>query len=198
MFSVLFVCTGNICRSPLAEQLFQSWAAQHEGVFEVTSAGTHARRGDPMTEQAAALSRAYGADPSHHAASRLTEERVRAANLVIGLAREHRAEVVSLVPRASQKTFTLREFARLGETVRETTKSESAIHPEREPGPVDLDGYVDNVRSMRGFARTFPSAQDDDVIDPYRRLQEVYDQAGRLIFDAIRSITDGFEFGIRF
>jgi protein-tyrosine phosphatase len=187
-FVVLFVCTGNICRSPIAEQLFRAGTRTLGGLIASSSAGTYARPGQAMTEQASALSRLYNGDPSQHQASQVTAERIKAANLIVTMTREHRAEVVSTVPRASRKTFTLRELDRLINTYREL-EPEAWATP-RGASAANLDTFFREVTSMRGFSRVPVSLGDDDIVDPYRRNQEVYDEAGKLISQSITQVAE--------
>lgn len=196
-FNVLFVCTGNICRSPLAEQLFRSQLKTRSRLISTTSAGTYANPGEAMTEQAAALSRQYGGDPSQHQASEVAAGRINAANLVVTMTREHRAEVVSMVPRSSRKTFTLRELDRLIRTYRDL-EPEAWAAP-RGASAAALDAFVREVAAQRGFSAAIVVPHDDDIVDPYRRGQDVYDEAGALISQsitrvakAIISVTSGF------
>jgi protein-tyrosine phosphatase len=189
-FVVLFVCTGNICRSPLAEQLFRAQTESLSELISTSSAGTYARPGQAMTDQAAALSRSYDGDPSQHHASELTAARIKMANLVVTMTREHRAGVVSMLPRASRKTFTLRELDRLISTYEE-------LEPEawtalREASSAALDAFVSDVAAMRGFSSTATVPADDDIVDPYRRGQDVYDEAGRLISQSIARVAAAF------
>ena len=111
-FAILTVCSGNICRSPLAEQLLRAGLSDWADLT-VSSAGTIAMEGDKMPDEAAALSVRYGGSPSAHAARQLIEAQIRQADLVLGMSRDHRRAVVQLLPSASRYTFTLREFARL-------------------------------------------------------------------------------------
>ena len=110
---ILIVCTGNICRSPLAEQLLRQnlTAAGIDAV--VTSAGTRAMTGSAMTPEAAALSSQYGASNTDHVARQLTEKLIADADLVLTATRDHRRDVVTMLPKATRYTFTLNQFARL-------------------------------------------------------------------------------------
>jgi protein-tyrosine-phosphatase len=94
---VVLVCTGNICRSPLAEALLR--AALHErGVADVavSSAGTGAWDGAPASEGAYLVGLERGLDLSGHRARLLTREVVDQADLILTMARHHRARVQEL------------------------------------------------------------------------------------------------------
>lgn len=116
--TILTVCTGNICRSPLAEVLLRA-RLEPLGV-RVHSAGTHALVDHGMTEQAQEIAVRSGADVSaaaDHAARYLVEPLLRESDLVLTMAREHRSYVVQMMPSRLRQTFTAREFARLAATV---------------------------------------------------------------------------------
>ena len=95
---LLFVCTGNRCRSPLAERLAARWAAELLGprAGEVTtlSAGTAATAGEPMEERSARALSELGGDPRGVAARILTPADVESADLVLTMTREHRRRVL--------------------------------------------------------------------------------------------------------
>ena len=94
---ILLVCTGNICRSPLAEALLKrDLAARGCAEIEVGSAGTGAWDGAPASEGAYLVGLERGLDLSGHRARLLTRELVESADLVFTMARHHRARVEEL------------------------------------------------------------------------------------------------------
>lgn len=107
---VLLVCTGNICRSPLAAALMQR-ALGERGVtdVEVTSAGTGAWDGAPVSEGAYLVGLERGLDLSGHRARLLTRELADQADLILTMARHHRARVDELG--GGGYVFVLGEFA---------------------------------------------------------------------------------------
>ncbi len=182
-FTVLTVCTGNICRSPFAEVLLRE---QLTGLpVSVRSAGTHAMVGHPMTESMQRRAEASGvSDAALHVASRLTVEDLAAADLVLALTREHRKFIAELSPSVIRKTFTLRELGRL------ITHVPIDLHSitEADPGARMRAALLELARE-RG---TLPPLEDpgvDDVIDPYQRADDVYDESVAEMTPAISSIA---------
>jgi protein-tyrosine phosphatase len=116
-FKVLFVCTANVCRSPMAELLLRHALLQSReagaGRWALASAGTRAPVGRAIDERARKVLAERGVDVGRGAARQLLSSHVSAANLVLTAAREHRSEVVRLQPDALRRTFTIRQFARL-------------------------------------------------------------------------------------
>lgn len=179
-YRILAVCTGNICRSPAAERLLSS--ALDDSV-EVRSAGSHALVGEPINPPMAALLETVGAAVDGFRATQLGESTVRQADLILALTRDHRASVVDLWPGAVRRTFSLTEFARALQLVDPAQLPAGASAAER------LTAATPQAAVLRG--QTVPTSPDaDDVIDPYRRDDDVYREAFAIIREAVTSIAD--------
>jgi glycine hydroxymethyltransferase len=109
MKTILFICTGNVCRSPMAEALFRR-AVKGRGEFRVFSAGIGAMDGQPPTPHSVRAMRELGVDISGQRSRVLTAELVRSADLILGMTHSHADTVALLYPPAAEKTFLLREF----------------------------------------------------------------------------------------
>jgi protein arginine phosphatase len=107
-FSVLFVCSGNTCRSPMAKGILDK-LLEKEKVF-TTSAGTIACRGSFPSEYAVIAARKYGVDISHHQSAPLTKELINDTDLILVMAPKHKVAVIELVPEAKSKTYLLKEY----------------------------------------------------------------------------------------
>lgn len=162
MYHVLFVCTGNICRSPAAELLLSSLL---DGSVTVTSAGTSGLPGWPVSPPMAALLASDGLSADGFASQALTASDVRGADLVLTLTAAHRSRVLEDEPLALRRTLTLGELARLA----------TAVPPGSVAGGDDASRLGSLVRAALGQRHRFPGAHpEDDVVDPYRRGDDVY------------------------
>ena len=109
MKSVLFVCTGNVCRSPMAEGIFRR-AGQGRGNYRVMSAGLGAMEGQPPSMYAIQAVRELGIDISGQRSRMLTPQMVAEADIILGMTHSHVDTVLLLYPQAAEKVFLLREF----------------------------------------------------------------------------------------
>jgi len=109
---ILFVCTGNTCRSPMAEAIFRQLVQSRSGEdWQVSSAGLHALDGSPATSEAVAVLKELGLDISGHSARLLTEELVEDADLILTMTAAHKQSIQQRFPAAADRVFTVKEFA---------------------------------------------------------------------------------------
>lgn len=166
VFRILYVSTGNVCRSPITERLTRLGVSQRlggSGGLLVESAGTWGHVGAPMEEHAAQVLTEYGADVTGFTGRELLDEHVIRADLVLTATRDHRSQVISMGHSAGLRTFTLKEFTRLVRAI------DTATLPPPAPGA----SLVDRARALSRAAAALrgwlaaPSAEADEVQDPY-------------------------------
>lgn len=179
--TVLAVCTGNICRSPIVERLLAAALAHRLGPaagIRVASAGTHALDGRPMEPAAAAELAARGIAHDGFAARTLSERLVEDADLVLAATRAHRAAVVELVPRAAARTFTVRELGRLA----------AGLALPAGPAPDRLRALAEAAGARRGLVPPAHPA-DDDLADPYLGPADGFQAVAGLAEAAVETIA---------
>ncbi|HEX5219580.1 MAG TPA: ribose 5-phosphate isomerase B [Verrucomicrobiae bacterium] len=109
MKTFLFVCTGNICRSPMAEGLFRH-ATRGRTDYRAVSAGLGAADGLPPSTYSVQAMKELGVDISRQRSQMLTADLVRQADFILGMTHSHVDTITLLYPQAAEKTFLLREF----------------------------------------------------------------------------------------
>ncbi|MFJ5861007.1 low molecular weight phosphatase family protein [Pseudarthrobacter sp. NPDC092439] len=200
---ILTVCTGNICRSPVAERLLQAGLDQVvPGGFEVASAGTRAMVGEPMQPISADIVRTFGGSPDHFAARQLTPNILRGVDLVLTMTSGHRGEVLQLDASLLKRTFTIREFARMLDVLDQraadgVAEAGAAVVPSTADAHDGGSPLAANAAYWRGLpARaagvrhlSLPAdSSENDIVDPYRRDPGVYRQMEDQLAPAIVSI----------
>lgn len=107
MDEILFLCTGNTCRSPMAEGLFRAHGGEEKTGLQAASAGLFTQDGLPASPNALAAAAELGADLSAHRSSMLTAEHARAARYLVCMTGAHYDRVCELFPDCESKLFTL-------------------------------------------------------------------------------------------
>jgi protein-tyrosine-phosphatase len=166
---ILAVCTGNICRSPMAEGFLRGMLAARgvDGV-DVASCGVNGLEDAPAMPEGVEAMIENGVDISGHRARRLTAPMIREADLVLTMATEHRDTIVAQAAGAAGRTFTLKEFARLLDHL-------PPGHPM--PGGADEEQVLSAAVSAAAEVRAsgaVPPSRDEDVADPLGLGVEAY------------------------
>jgi protein-tyrosine phosphatase len=188
-FRILFVCTGNVCRSPIAERLTRHELDTRLGAraerFVVESAGTWGHEGAPMEAHAATVLGEYGVDSGGFAGRELLDEHVIDADLVLTATLDHRAQVISMGHKAGLRTFTLKEFTRLVRRIEPSTLPDpldGARLPER------ARALVRSAAALRGWLLA-ASPESDEVDDPYGAPIGMFRNCGEEIFGALDPVV---------
>ncbi|MDX3098780.1 protein-tyrosine-phosphatase [Streptomyces sp. ME01-24h] len=180
-FRILHVCTGNVCRSPMAERLTRHELTLRLGDgaagIVVESAGTWGHEGAPMEAHAATVLAEYAADPTGFLGRELLDDHVIDADLVLTATRDHRAQVISMGHAAGLRTFTLKEFTRLVKAIDPATLPEGSV-TER------ARSLVRAAAALRGWLLA-PTADADEVYDPYGAPLTFFRSIGEEIHDAL-------------
>lgn len=192
-FRLLFVCTGNVCRSVLAErhargELQRRLGPQANAVV-VSSSGTGSLVGDPMDSAAADALVRLGGDPADHVARDLDADQVREADLILTATRAHRGAVARLEPRATRRTFTIREFDRLVAGVQPVDL------PAEGNAGTRMRALVEEAAARRGLIPAV-RADEDDLPDPYRGPAELHERTARTTAAALARPLDLLVFAI--
>ncbi len=112
MPTILFVCTANICRSPVAEALFADWVKRQglPGEWQVRSAGTWAEAGAPASTFSRAVLAEQGLDLAEHKAQRVDGELIASADLVLCMTRSHLEALRAEFPQAAGKIILMSQM----------------------------------------------------------------------------------------
>ncbi|WP_338043889.1 low molecular weight phosphatase family protein [Mycobacterium kyogaense] len=168
VLNILFVCTGNICRSPTAERLASAYARQRgfEGL-QASSAGIQAVIGSPMHPTAALVLEGLGGDASSFAARQLTPRIASSADLILTMTAAHRDAVLERNPALLRRTFSMSEVAWL----------------------ITQGG----ASALDDFSRLRPRVRRGDlwdVADPIGRDMDVFSRVGGQIAELVPGIVD--------
>lgn len=181
-YTILTVCTGNICRSPAMERLLRH-VFDDEPEITVISGGTYAHDREDMQEAMKRRVAQYGAQTEDFVAEQVTPEMIEQADLILAATRVHVQDMLAEVPNAQQRMFTHPEFGRLLEGL-----SPDAVQPTASVAE-QLAALVPLLHESRNNSGT-PESSDDDVVDPYMLPNNVFDESFRQIREPIEALAE--------
>lgn len=176
MNSILVVCTGNICRSPVGEAVLQS---QLSDQVAVSSAGTHAVVGAPAEPGVQEFLRRELNMEAEHVARQLTRDQSESADLIMTMTSDHRSWVARSAPRAVRRAFTLKELSLLLGSL----PSESRFSSLKDMA----------LAASRLRPRLAGELVDLDIADPYGGPPEGYESSFSEVLDYSHRVAQEIE-----
>ena len=170
MNDYLVVCTGNICRSPMAEAMLRQECSQRGVPDGIASAGVAAVPGQAATQEAVRAVRAWGLDLSGHRSQPSTSDLVGGSALVLTMEVAHVVRLVSSHPERFPTTFTLRELVERVQTV---------TGPRSDRSLEEWVAALNEGRSASGLL----ARVDLDVVDPYGHSEAAYRRCAEELHD---------------
>lgn len=194
-FNLTVLCTGNICRSPIAEALLRFAFREHQDIT-IRSAGLQAALGRSITPDALDILRHNNLlgekplfDPNTFHATQITAQEIKESDLVLVMTTEHRTQTVALAPAALKRTFTLKEAATLASAI----TVEDLLARTTTPQASDLLALITEtlplVRSEVDPAALAADSENTDIADPYGRPPEEMERAYHHIATAIGTVV---------
>jgi protein-tyrosine phosphatase len=177
MNTILFVCTGNQCRSPMAAALLRSRLAQMGATgFAVESAG-FVSAGRPAPTEVVEVMSPLGIDVSGHRSRLLQQELLDGVDLNLVMTRQHLMDLVVFRPEVWPRTFTLAEFVHRAEVVGGRTPGEA------------VSAWTGRINAGRARAEILNLPAADDVPDPIGGTVKDYERVRDLLVERVRRLA---------
>ncbi|MDF2647215.1 MAG: protein-tyrosine-phosphatase-like protein [Paenibacillus sp.] len=186
MLRILFVCTGNTCRSPLAEGLLRIRVHQEGLAAEVRSAGVSAVTGDPISRNSASLLQEAGFKESISSLA-IQESEVNWADLILTMTMSHKRTVIQRFPSAIEKTFTLKEYVEDDAHILQAIEEREQLVTE-----LQLKQALSQAVSIEERSRIFKlehAIPDFDISDPFGGSIEIYRQTAEEISGSLDKLV---------
>ncbi|MNO56411.1 Low molecular weight protein-tyrosine-phosphatase YwlE [compost metagenome] len=184
---ILFVCTGNTCRSPMAEGMLRKLAQERGVPVEVRSAGVAAMEGIAMSLHAEAVLKDQGIK-DNITSTPLKGELISWADLILTLTESHKRQVIFSFPETAEKVYALKEYVEDNESVladqEELQQLIADVELDRALGNLQNEAKIQRINEI---ARRLPVY---DISDPFGGPREIYDRAAAEIQEALGKLLD--------
>lgn len=110
---IMFICTGNICRSAMAHAMLEKKAKEENKNIEVYSCGIFAENGDVPIYEGIEAMREYGIDLSNHRATNIRNSNIENMDVILCATTAHKNNVINMYPKLAGRVFTMKEYARI-------------------------------------------------------------------------------------
>lgn len=110
---IMFICTGNICRSAMAHAMLQKMVKEQNKDVQVYSCGIFAENGDIPTREAIETMKEYGIDLRPHRATNIKNSNIEQMDVILCATTSHKNNVINMYPKLAGKVFTMKEYARI-------------------------------------------------------------------------------------
>ncbi|WP_026929522.1 hypothetical protein [Glycomyces tenuis] len=180
-FTILHVCTGNICRSPMSERILDGLTG--DDVLNHGAGISSYHEGDPMEADAAHELEERGFEPGGHRARHIDRAHVESSDLILVATAVHREYIAERFPEAEDRTFLVRQFGRI-------------VGDILERGAAELP---DGDAAARGRALVALASKrrgdhpEDELSDPWGLSRAVYSQIADQLEDALEPVADALE-----
>lgn len=110
---IMFICTGNICRSAMAEGMMKKLAKDNNLDLDICSCGIYAEDGDYATYNAIEAAKYYDVNIENHRATNIRRSRIKEMDIILCATETHKQSVLYMYPELKEKVFTMKEYAQL-------------------------------------------------------------------------------------
>ncbi|MCF6410918.1 low molecular weight protein arginine phosphatase [Pseudalkalibacillus salsuginis] len=194
--NILFVCTGNTCRSPMAEALLRHYST---GKIEVQSAGIYASYGSPASAQSIEVLKDEGI-PCHHKSQPLTEDLAEWADLILTMTSQHKYVIISQFPDKMGKVHTIKEHV---SNHKGTLDKLERIYDKIEQLRVEIYDVDEGDKNRRALSAKMNGLIEEaekleqsmpvmDVSDPFGGTKETYCQTFKELDELVQKLTEKY------
>ena len=138
---IMFICTGNICRSAMAEGIMKKLVKERNIDAEIYSCGIYAETGDYVTYNAEEAVKEYNVDITSHRATNIRESNIEKMDLILCATISHKQSVLYLYPNLQGKVFTMKEYANI-----DKDRQDMDI---KDPWGYDMNVYKNCVKEIK-------------------------------------------------